>query len=63
LKRGATVVEEPFYDRIVGNFTVYQDRIETNLLLLFAQPYNSEWFSITFAIIFEVIVVAAHKQA
>jgi len=32
---------------------VHQDRIETNLLQLFAQQENSEWFSIISAIIFE----------
>jgi len=30
---------------------VYQDRIETNLLQLFAQQENSEWFSIISVII------------
>ena len=33
-----------FHYSIVGNFMVYQDRIETNLLQLFAQQENSEWF-------------------
>jgi len=30
-----------FYDRIIGNFMVYKDRLETNLLQLFAHPQNS----------------------
>jgi len=41
---------------------VHQDRIETNLLLLFAQQENSEWLSIISAIIFEVNIVAEQKQ-
>jgi len=32
---------------------VYQDRLETNLLLLLAHPEKSECFSIISAIIFE----------
>jgi len=42
---------------------VYQDRLETNLLQLFPHPENSELFSIICAIIFEVNIVAAQKQA
>jgi len=42
---------------------IYQDRLATNLLYLFAHPENSEWFSIISAIIFEVDIVAAQKQA
>jgi len=30
----------------MGSSKVYQDRFETNLLQLFAQQENSEWFSI-----------------
>jgi len=41
---------------------VYQDRIETNLLQLFAKQENSEWFSIISVIIFEVNIVAEQKQ-
>jgi len=37
---------------------VYQDRIERNLLQLFAHPENSEYFSIISGIIFEVNIVA-----
>jgi len=32
--------------QLAANFTVYQDRLKTNLLQLFAQPENAEWFSI-----------------
>jgi len=32
---------------------VYQDRIDTNLLQLFAHPETTEWFSIISGIIFE----------
>ena len=39
-----------FYKRIAGNFMVHEDRIT-------ALPEISEWFSIIFVIIFEVIVV------
>jgi len=46
----------------MGNFIVFQDRIETNLLQLFEQQENSEWFSIISLIIFEVNIVAEQKQ-
>jgi len=42
---------------------VYQDRIEAKLLQLFTHPENSEWFSITSDITFEVKIVAEEKQA
>jgi len=42
---------------------VYKEWLETNLLQLFAHPENSEWFSIIFAIIFEVNIFADQKQA
>jgi len=42
---------------------VYPDRLDTYLLQLFAHPENSEWFSVIPAIIFEVSIVAAWKQA
>jgi len=41
----------------------YQNRIETNLLQLFARPENSEDFSIISLIIFEVNIVTRQKQA
>jgi len=31
-----------FHNSITGNFVVYQDRLETNLLKLFRHPENSE---------------------
>jgi len=40
--KGPTGAEVPFYKNIIGNFMVYQDRIETNLLQLFAHPETSE---------------------
>jgi len=46
----------------VGNFILYQDRIETNLLQLFAQQENSKWFSIISAVVFEANIVAEWKQ-
>jgi len=36
---------------IVANFMVYEDRLQTNLLQLFTDPENSEWFSIISIII------------
>jgi len=51
-----------FHYSIMGNFMVYQDQIETNLLQLFAQQENSECFSIISVIIFEVNIVAEQKQ-
>jgi len=42
---------------------VYKDWLETNLMQSFMHQQNSEWFSRISAIIFEVNVVAAQKQA
>jgi len=42
LKKRATEAEAPFHDSILGNFMVYQHRLETNLLQLFGHPENSE---------------------
>jgi len=52
----------PFYKSIIGNFVVYQDRLETNLLKLFTHPENSEWFSIISAIISKVNIADEQKQ-
>jgi len=52
-----------FHIRIIGNFMVYKDRLETNLLQLFVHPQNSQWFSTSSAIIFEVNAINAQKQA
>ena len=52
----------PFHNRIIGNFMVCKDRLETNLLQLLAHLQNSEWSSIISAIMFEVNVVAAQKE-
>jgi len=41
---------------------IYKDRLETNLLQLFAHQQNSERFSIISASTSEVNVVAAQKQ-
>ena len=46
-----------FHNSIIGNFVVYQDRLETNLLQLLGHPKNSEWFSIISVTIFEVNIV------
>jgi len=47
----------------MGNFMVYQDRLETYLLQLFTHPDTSEWFSIVSVINFEVNHLAKQKQA
>jgi len=47
-----------FHNSIIGNFVVYQDRLETNLLQLFTQTGASEWYSIMLVIILEVNIVA-----
>jgi len=51
-----------FHYSIIGNFLVCQDQIETNLLQLFAQQENSEWFSIISVNVFEINIVAEQKQ-
>jgi len=51
-----------FHNSIIGNFMVYRDRLETNLLLLFRHPENSEWFSKISVIIFEVNIVDEQKH-
>jgi len=43
--KGANVADVPFHNSIMRDFMVYQDRLETNLLQLFAYTENSEWFS------------------
>ena len=62
-QRAETRAAVPFHYRVVGNFTVDNDPLETTLLQLFVYPGSSEWFSIISAIDFEVNVVAAQKQA
>jgi len=52
-ERGTTGAEAPFHNRITGDFLVFQNQLETNLLQLFAHPDNSEWPSIISVIIFE----------
>ena len=48
--KGATGETMPFYEDIIGNFMVYQDRTETYLLQLFAHRETSDWFSIILAL-------------
>jgi len=52
-----------FHNSIIGNFMIYDDRFETNLLQLFAHLENSEWLSINSVIIFEVNIAAEQNQA
>ena len=61
--RGAMGADVPFYKSIMGNFMVYQDPFEINLLQLLAHLQPSEWFSIISGTIFEVNLVAEQKQA
>ena len=61
--KGATGAAVPFYENIVSNFMVYQDRIETNLLQLFAHLETSDWFSIISGIISEANILDEQKQA
>jgi len=42
---------------------INQERLETNLLQLFAYTKNWEWFSIVSVIIFEVNIVSEHVNA
>jgi len=63
LEKGATGAEVTFYKNIIGYFMVFQYRIETNLLQLFAHQQNLEFFSIISVFIFEVNVVAELKEA
>jgi len=55
--KGATGTKVPFYNSIIGNFMVDQDRPETILLQLFGHSEKSEWFSAIFVVIFEVNIV------
>jgi len=62
-KRGTTGAEVIFSYSIMGNFMVYQDRIETNLLQLFTQQENSEWFS-SFMLLFlrSILLLTRNKR-
>ena len=61
--RGATGVEVRFHNSITGNFMIYQDRLKTNLLQVFAHTENYVWLSTIPVIIFEVNIVAEQRQA
>jgi len=61
-KGGATEAEVPFHNIIIGNFTVYHDRLQTNSLQLFAHPENSEWLSISFYHYFWVSELFLHRN-
>jgi len=59
-KRGATGAEVPCHNSVIGNFMVYQDRLEINSLQLFGhQDRMIFYISI---IIFEVNIVVEQKQ-
>jgi len=52
-----------FYNRIIGNLMVCQERFETNLLQPFAHPENSEWVSIISVLTVEANIASKQKQA
>jgi len=59
-------MEVASYRSIIGSFMVYQDRLETYLLQLFAHPETTERFYINYnlsVITIEVNIVAKQKQA
>jgi len=45
-RKGSNGADLPFHNSITGKFILYQDRIETVLLKLYAHPENSEWLSV-----------------
>ena len=53
--------------RHLCNLMIYQNRLETNLLQPFTEPFteseNSEWFSVISGVGFEVNIVDEQKQA
>jgi len=51
-----------FHNSIIGNFAVYQDRLQTYSLQLFEHPENSELFSIISVVIFEANIVDEQKE-
>jgi len=59
-KRGASGAEVPFHNSVIGNFMVYQDRLEINSLQLFGHP-DRMIFYISISI-FEVNIVIEQKQ-
>jgi len=61
-RKGSNGVDLPFHNSIIGNFIIDQDRIETDLLKLWAHQENSEWFSVISVTVFEVKIVVEQKQ-
>jgi len=59
--KGDNGAEVDFHNNNIGNVMVYQDRLETNLMQLFAHSQDSEWFSTISVIIFVVNIVAEQK--
>jgi len=57
-ERGGNGGQVPLHDSIISNVMIYQDRLETNLLQLFAPTYSSEWSSIISVICFEVNIAS-----
>ena len=54
-------MDASLHDIVIGNFMFYQDRLEANLLQLFAHPENSEWFSVIL-LLFLRSTVSEQKQ-
>ena len=51
-----------FYNSITGNFMVYPDRLEKKFIAAIGHRENSEWFSISSVIVFEVNIIDEKKQ-
>jgi len=61
--RGTTGAEMPFHRSVIGNFMVYQDRLETFIAAIrTARNLRVVFYNLS-VIIFEVNIVAEHKQA
>ena len=61
--KGTMVAEVLLHNCIIGDVMVYQDRLETNLLLLFKHTKNSECvFSQCLLLLFYVNIAAEQKQ-
>jgi len=65
LKRGGAGngTHVPLHNSIISSFMIYQDRLEINLLQLFAPTYSSEGFPIISVISFEVNITSEHVTA
>jgi len=62
-ERGSIGVHVPLYNSIISNFMIYQDRLETNLLQLFAHTKFRMCFSVISVTVSKVNIVAEHVNA